>query len=242
MAVERRFPILSIADVLFGKKIVETHVQDVFAAMNYLYEFISDEAPPSSGSQVIKGHDHADQGGLPIMRGGVVQLNGGRNPLWSNDPVATLDIIDRGLDANRIREFQASPDADTLNCTIAAYASPGIDTVLNGVYWDMRLRLYWPRDAGYDCLLRVENMDIVTPFPWVRAETSAEVELKGMDVLQEIHLQVPVRGDYYNRLMLKFQAKTTTPDTSKKLDIYVLDIAESWEISQPKGRGRLRFK
>lgn len=244
MSVERNFSIFNLADVLLGKRVTEKHVQKVFAGINYLFEAIGDEAPPNSGSQVVQGHDHADQGGLPIMRGGVLQLNGGRNPLWSNDPTASLDRIDLGLDANRIRGTApaGSLPSKVLRSTLAAYASPGIDTVLNGVHWDMRLRVYWPSDAGYDCFFKVENMDIVTPFPWVKAETSTEVYIKPMATLQEIHLKVPVRGDYYNRLMLRFRAETGAPDSNNTLDIYNLNIAESWDISQPKGSGKLRYK
>ncbi len=245
MTVERRFSIFDLSKVLFDKVVTSDHVRDAFAAIVYLYEAIGNEPPADSGSQVYASHDHADQGGAYIVRGCQGSRFGGTTPLFVDAPIGTIWEVESSSNPY----YLVAGDSGTgnrINAYMVKYASPGIDTIAHGVFWEMRMRVHWPKDIGFNCVLRIVNPDFKYEQRWLKRESEiqgrVDIEIEPRDEMQELTILLPVKGDYYNRLNLSILALGGTAPYTDNLSIYDFQIHETPNNSQPRSRGSARFR
>lgn len=257
VTLKRNFGIFDINETLLGRPIVKSVMRKAAAAYHYLYEAIGGEAFPGGGSQERAGHDHAEQGGLPIPRGCVFSSFGGSKPLWSSVLLDTYGEIDEGSTPSRafVPSEEIDNDAKSLLATITAYASPGIDTRTHDVFWDCRLWVYWPKEAKGNATIRLVNHDMTSDDLFVealRTPSTAEVEIEPNAKMQELAIKLPVGagrktagtigGDWWNRISILGKRDQVPNPNTTTLDIYGVTIHETVALSQPKSKGRLRYR
>lgn len=195
----------------------------------------------------MAGHDHAEQGGAPITRGCVGSWSGGRNPLFLAAP-SDVDAEIEG-DSSPYYKIDGNPSA-ALGCHRVIYVSPGIDTLTADAYLPITLRLLWPNtevSAGeqlYPIRLTVENMDFEVSQPWLRGKllNRAQVDIEAQDSMQEVTLLLPVRGDWWNRLVFRYRALGGESPYSAQLGIYDIWLHETVADSLPRSSGQLRYR
>lgn len=253
MAVERAFGLFDIGEVLAGRWITSEHVREIFQAIPYLYEVIGNEAPPSSGAQEKMGHDHSGYwtnfypgvsswelpGGRPITRGGIGSNFGGQVPLYSQAVSKDWTEVDYSCNQQRNAVDPTSPDPGELWCTLVHYASPGIDTLANGSLWECRMRAYWPESNRCNGLVKITNMDCNYDILHPISDEAVSAELLPSSSLQEVTLLVPMRQDWWNRLMVWGRQKEGSGTCT--LEIYDFVIAETKKHSLPPSAG-IRYR
>lgn len=102
-------------------------MQRVFGALPFLYEGTLDKAAPGGGSQLIKGHDHAVNGGHPIGRNLVCSADKGQAGPLLHPYLYILTTLTIDANWHPVDQDCSSPVVNQ-DWHFQGYVSPGIHT------------------------------------------------------------------------------------------------------------------
>ena len=126
MSVDKIFLPLKYVYGRARKEIQGQAFRHMASAANALYEALFDDKTPGTATQTIKGHDHAENGGGPFIRGLCWGVDTGTTPFWSWTPTEENDI---DFHVQGFARYPVSPFLDEggqLECTIL-YLAEGSD-------------------------------------------------------------------------------------------------------------------
>ena len=206
--IETDWNTIETSDVVAGAAIQSEDAEGryVLANLNALDEALANRACPGSSGQTFYGHDHALEGGGPIIRGMVWSADGGSNPIKTfNNPVQNIT----GINATVI-----TPESEPLGYM---NASPGLNP--DGLQ-KYRVSVRY-KAVAVNWLLSMNSDEPVLLETFPEGDTPRWATLYGW-----------IPTDDWLSLYSSIVARVEKADTAAELKIYGLIIWETYDDSQ----------
>lgn len=231
MSVVRRMARMAKELSVAQRAVDAFQLRAIYAAMPGLYEWLWDQAPPASGVQEIKGHDHSgsgDDGGIPIPRNCILSVGFGQGDdyMWE---ISTSSADGGWVPADK----GYSPQRST---QVGYHWSPYVDIGLGGTYLEGWV---WVSDPGANVDIRLYN--------GTTASASATTTHTGAGPIQIIRIDdIPCSGDAQNDFTLQYQVASESAVTIKTYGLIICEIYKggsaiggrhSSPLSQPSSIG-----
>lgn len=242
MSVVRRMARLAKELSVAQRAVDAFQLRAIYAAMPGLYEWLWDQAPPASGDQEIKGHDHSGSsadGGIPIPRNCILSV--GAIELLQDDENPTgggfmWEISTSSADGGFVPADKGySPQRST---QIGYHWAPYVDVGLTGLFAEGWLWV-WIDDPGADVDIRIYNQET--------ASSSLVTTHPGLGSIQAVRIdEIPIVGGQQNRLTLQYSADYESPTVIRTYGLVISEIYKGGSaiggthaspLSQPSSTG-----
>tara|TARA_Y100000310_G_scaffold28414_1_gene27057 strand:+ start:229 stop:927 length:699 start_codon:yes stop_codon:yes gene_type:complete len=205
-------------ELAVGDRAVDAfQLKAIYAAAPGLYEWLFDQAPPASGSQEVRGHDHSgssNHGGLPIPMNAILSVGygAGSNYMYS------LDVVD--VDGWLAFDNDCSPQQSVdLGYMWNPYVTDGLgSTNVEGF-------AFISCDGDVD--LRIYNRSNTS------TSDTASHTVNGQ--IRAVHIRnIPVDGGQQNELTLQAQTASESSVNAKLWGLIIAEIYRGGHASSSK--------